>query len=93
MPKTKVVLHWVETDQSGVEDLSVLNEEDRYVGAKSSVKVGNKFHRCVVRLISSEYFLPLSFVAVLRKMKSRNKIQKWFPGRTSDITSLWGSPL
>ncbi|KAJ1526445.1 hypothetical protein ONE63_009579 [Megalurothrips usitatus] len=54
MGKTKAVVYWLDSEQVSSEDLSKINEEDRHVGAITTVKSGNKFHRGVVRFISSD---------------------------------------
>ncbi|KAK3909734.1 Squamosa promoter-binding-like protein 7 [Frankliniella fusca] len=54
MGKTKVVVHWVDEAKASIEDLSLINEEDRYVSAPTSVKVGNRYHKAIVRFISSD---------------------------------------
>ncbi|XP_052126229.1 uncharacterized protein LOC113204685 [Frankliniella occidentalis] len=54
MGKTKAVLLWSDTEQVSIEDLSVINDEDRYHGACSTVKSGNKIQRVVVKFISSD---------------------------------------
>ncbi|XP_034236355.1 uncharacterized protein LOC117642373 [Thrips palmi] len=54
MSKTKALLHWTETEQASVVDLSLIREEDRVVGAPTVVKHGQKYHKAIVRLISSD---------------------------------------
>jgi hypothetical protein len=58
--KTFVVLYWVDENKVSIEELNKVNEEDRYVGAPTTMKFGQKFHKAVVRLISSKYHLCLT---------------------------------
>lgn len=57
---TKVVVYWVESNKVSIEELGKINDEDRYVGAPTSIKCGTKYHKAIVRLISSEYFSEIS---------------------------------
>lgn len=53
---TKVVVYWVDSNKVSIEELGKINDEDRYVGAPTSIKCGTRYHKAIVRLISNEYF-------------------------------------
>lgn len=55
MSSTKVVVMWLDELKVSTEELNVINEEDRYVGATTNVKVGTKYFTAVVKCISSKY--------------------------------------
>lgn len=51
---TKAVIYWPDTEQVSVVSLALLNEEDRYQDAVTTIKCGTKYHKAVVKLISSD---------------------------------------
>lgn len=57
--KMKVVLFWVDSEKVSTEEMEIVNCEDRYVGAPTTVTYGKESFRAIVRLISSEYYFYL----------------------------------
>ncbi|KAK3913212.1 Early nodulin-12A [Frankliniella fusca] len=53
--KTLALLHWVDEDKVSIEPLAkITNEEERYVGAPTTIRVGSKNHKARVIMISGE---------------------------------------
>ncbi|KAK3916673.1 Polycystic kidney disease and receptor for egg jelly-related protein [Frankliniella fusca] len=52
--KTKAVIYWPESEQVSVEELSKINEEDRYRDALTTIRSGGKNLRAVVKFISGD---------------------------------------
>ncbi|KAJ1526439.1 hypothetical protein ONE63_009573 [Megalurothrips usitatus] len=50
----EALVFWPETKQISIEDLDVIREEDRYEGAPTTIKFGNRAFKAVVRLISDD---------------------------------------
>lgn len=57
MKDMKVVLFWVDSGKVSTEAMDLVNAEDRYIGAPTTLIVNSKPHRAIVRLISGEYYV------------------------------------